>query len=68
MMMAADRPYGEFYNLNSVSPEYFGHALVSVKLIPGKTYRGVELKLHSFIHLRHKFELCVLSCLDRLSF
>jgi hypothetical protein len=23
-LMAADRPYGEFYNFYSVSPEYFG--------------------------------------------
>jgi hypothetical protein len=23
-VMAADRPYGEFYNFYSVSPEYFG--------------------------------------------
>jgi hypothetical protein len=27
-MMAADRPYGEFYDLYSVSPEYFGYTLV----------------------------------------
>jgi hypothetical protein len=25
----ADRPYGEFYDFYSVSPEYFGNALVS---------------------------------------
>jgi hypothetical protein len=24
-VMAADRPYGEFYDLCSVSPEYFGY-------------------------------------------
>jgi hypothetical protein len=23
--MAADRPYGEFYDFHSVSPEYFGY-------------------------------------------
>jgi hypothetical protein len=27
-VMAADRPYGEFYNFDSVSPEYFGFTLV----------------------------------------
>jgi hypothetical protein len=26
--MAADRPYGEFYDLYSVSPEYLGYTLV----------------------------------------
>jgi hypothetical protein len=24
-VMAADRPYGEFYDIYSVSPEYFGY-------------------------------------------
>jgi hypothetical protein len=24
-VMAADRPYGEFYDLHSISPEYFGY-------------------------------------------
>jgi hypothetical protein len=28
--MAADRPYGEFYDFYSVSPGYFGHILVLV--------------------------------------
>jgi hypothetical protein len=27
-VMAADRPYGEFYDFYSVSPEYFGYILV----------------------------------------
>jgi hypothetical protein len=27
-VMAADRPYGEFYGFYSASPEYFGYALV----------------------------------------
>jgi hypothetical protein len=26
--MAADKPYGEFYDFYSVSPEYFGYNLV----------------------------------------
>jgi hypothetical protein len=26
--MAADRPYGEFYDFYSVSPEYLGYTLV----------------------------------------
>jgi hypothetical protein len=26
--MAADRPYGEFYDFYSVSPKYFGYTLV----------------------------------------
>jgi hypothetical protein len=25
MVVAADRPYGEFYDLYSISPEYFGY-------------------------------------------
>jgi hypothetical protein len=28
-VMATDRPYGEFYDFYSVSPEYFGYYLVS---------------------------------------
>jgi hypothetical protein len=28
MVMAADRPYGEFYDLYSVSPEYFEYHLL----------------------------------------
>jgi hypothetical protein len=27
-VMAADRPYGEFYDFYSLSPEYFGYLLV----------------------------------------
>jgi hypothetical protein len=27
-VMAAGRPYGEFYEVYSVSPEYFGYTLV----------------------------------------
>jgi hypothetical protein len=27
-VMAADRPYGEFYDFYSASPEYFGYTLV----------------------------------------
>jgi hypothetical protein len=27
---SADRPYGEFYDFYSVSPEYFGYTLVHV--------------------------------------
>jgi hypothetical protein len=26
--MSAERPYGEFYDFYSVSPEYFGHTLI----------------------------------------
>jgi hypothetical protein len=26
--MAADKPYGEFYDFYSVNPEYFGYTLV----------------------------------------
>jgi hypothetical protein len=27
-VMVADRPYGEFYDFYSISPEYFGYTLV----------------------------------------
>jgi hypothetical protein len=30
-VMVADRPYGEFYDLNSFSPEYFGYTLVTFR-------------------------------------
>jgi hypothetical protein len=29
-VMAANRPYGEFYDFYSVSPEYFGYTIVDV--------------------------------------
>jgi hypothetical protein len=44
-MMAADRPYGEFYDFYSVSLEYFGYTLVqfvvsvSDAMISPTTYR-----------------------------
>jgi hypothetical protein len=38
-VMAADRPYGEFYDLYSVSPEYFGnHHVGHVRSSPNVTY------------------------------
>jgi hypothetical protein len=30
-VMAADRPYGEFYDFYSISPEYFGNTLVMTR-------------------------------------
>jgi hypothetical protein len=33
-VMAADRPFGEFYNFYSVSPEYFGYILVLQRTRP----------------------------------
>jgi hypothetical protein len=30
-VMAADRPYGDFYDFYSVSPEYFGYPLVWIR-------------------------------------
>jgi hypothetical protein len=32
--MAADRPYGEFYDFYSVSPEYFGYSPVCEWVLP----------------------------------
>jgi hypothetical protein len=32
-MMAADRPYGEFYDFYSFSPEYFGYHHVCTLLL-----------------------------------
>jgi hypothetical protein len=36
-VMAADRPYGEFYDFYSISPEYFGHHHIFV-ITPSKIY------------------------------
>jgi hypothetical protein len=36
-VMTADRPYGEFYDFYSVSPEYFGYTLVHLQ----DAHRGV---------------------------
>jgi hypothetical protein len=30
-VMAADKPYGEFYDFYSIGPEYFGYTLVLKK-------------------------------------
>jgi hypothetical protein len=36
--MATDRPYVEFYNFYSVSPEYFGYTLVFQLTKPQTSY------------------------------
>jgi hypothetical protein len=37
-LMAAERPYGEFYDFYSVSPEYFGCILISYHFWHSCTY------------------------------
>jgi hypothetical protein len=32
-VMAADRPYGEFHDFYSISPEYFGYHLVCMQCV-----------------------------------
>jgi hypothetical protein len=34
-VMAANRPYSEFYDFYSVSPGYFGYTLVSISVASG---------------------------------
>jgi hypothetical protein len=56
-VMAADGPYGEFYDFYCVSPEYFGYHHVCQLKIP-ITISGVEpmtfrLAAQSLILLRH---------------
>jgi hypothetical protein len=41
--MAADRPYGEFYDFYSVSPEYFGYTLVMRTILSLPSFRGGNL-------------------------
>jgi hypothetical protein len=41
-VMAADRPYGEFYDFYSVSPVYFGYTLV-YKLYKYKEHRVQQI-------------------------
>jgi hypothetical protein len=38
---AADRPYGEFYDFYSVSPENFGSTLVYLGRKPEMSFRGL---------------------------
>jgi hypothetical protein len=38
-VMAADRPYGEFYDFYSVSPEYFGYHLVHATVMNFVTWK-----------------------------
>jgi hypothetical protein len=37
-VMAADRPYDEFYDFYSVSPEYFGRHLVRMYKVCGQIF------------------------------
>jgi hypothetical protein len=46
-MMAADRPYGEFYGFYSASPEYFGETLVNVHT---DRYRGTYACAQIYVH------------------
>jgi hypothetical protein len=47
-MMVADRPYGEFYDFYSVSPEYFGLILIFVmRTVQGYDY-GVSQNYEDF--------------------
>jgi hypothetical protein len=39
--MAGDKPYGEFYDFYSVSPEYFGFNLVYFSALLSNTFDGV---------------------------
>jgi hypothetical protein len=32
-VMAADRPFGEFYDFYSISPEYFGYHHIALRII-----------------------------------
>jgi hypothetical protein len=42
-VMAADRSYGEFYDIYSVSPEYFGYTPVNMSLLLNlQTYAGAH--------------------------
>jgi hypothetical protein len=44
--MAADRPYGEFYDFYSVSPEYFGYTLVHLHIRLLTSSVSVLVSLH----------------------
>jgi hypothetical protein len=40
--MAADGPYGEFYDFYSVSPKYFGCVLVNILEVPRQIFIKVS--------------------------
>jgi len=48
--MAADRPYGEFYDFYSVSPENFGYHLIYVHL--PCIMKPLLFELHIYFTLR----------------
>jgi hypothetical protein len=57
-VMAADRPYGEFYDFYSVSPEYFGSFLVVSATTFCTSFRLSALNAsHSARKLSFGFEL-----------
>jgi hypothetical protein len=50
-VMVADKPYGEFYDFYSVSPEYFWHNLVILWLhysYSKAASSSTHIKLHAF--------------------
>jgi hypothetical protein len=50
MVMAADRPNGEFYDFYSVSPEYFGNTLVFLCAAMETWLRRHLMKISESIH------------------
>jgi hypothetical protein len=54
-VMVADRPYGEFYDFYSVSPEYFEYYLVRLKRIKNilpeffNRFQTLTLMYHVFL-------------------
>jgi hypothetical protein len=53
-VMAADRPYGEFYDFYSVGPEYFGYILVYCARLIFKIHLNIDTPT-GICHLRRKW-------------
>jgi hypothetical protein len=49
-VMAANRPYSEFYDFYSISPEYYGYNLVSVHNLLYHFSHPVSLPNHRFVY------------------
>jgi hypothetical protein len=53
--MAADRPYGEFYDFYSVSPDYFGYSLIYMETQSFEQLNGADCTNDS--EGRHSWEV-----------
>jgi hypothetical protein len=55
-VMAADRPYGEFYDFYCVGPEYFGYSLVHYDYDACRPVVNKSSQMCDLLHRRRKYQ------------